>query len=81
MTDKRLERLKWAIRYIGHHPDLTPSLWMEEYGVDQDVAINFDSAITADVCLRNGLLNEDADVEEILGSFEASFFKKLVELS
>jgi hypothetical protein len=80
MSDKRLERLKWAIRYIGFHPDMSPSLWVDEYGIDLGLAIAFESSIFADMVLKSGILSEDVDSDIAMADYEKKIFNKLVSL-
>jgi len=76
MTKKSEERLKWALRYVLCHPDMSPALLAEEWKISINYAIK--------ICAQNLC----TDIFELgIGKNEKSFkytekyiYKKLMEL-
>lgn len=76
MTKKREERLRWALRYILCHPEMSPTILAEEWKISIDEAINicsvnFGTAV-CDFGIGNGKIRVD--------NMEKGIFARLMEL-
>jgi len=75
MTKKSEERLKWALRYVLCHPDMSPALLAEEWKISINYAIK--------ICAHNVATFVDLEtgkIERTFESMEKSIYKKLMEL-
>lgn len=77
MTKKNEERLRWALRYILCHPDMSPGILSEEWKISIDEAINICSHNLATCVVEFGI----GEGKRSFFSFEKKIFKKLIELS
>ncbi len=68
------ERLRWALRYILPHPEMTPNILGEEWKISEEKAIDICSSNTA-TCL----IEFDFDGDQ-MKKLEKDIFKKLKEL-
>ncbi len=60
---KRLERLRWCMRYIMCHPDASPAIYQEEWKINSDLAIEIAANIFGEAfcnleCLESGKFQE-----------------------
>ncbi len=76
MSKKKEERLRWALRYIICHPEMSPSIMAEEWEIEIDDAIN--------ICATNfGTAVADWGIGEGNRSFEQVekfIFEKMMDL-
>jgi hypothetical protein len=76
MTNKREARLKWALRYIICHPDMSPDILSEEWKISIDDAIDI-CAKNISICVVDFGFGKG---ERSLESIEKRIFERLIEL-
>jgi len=73
--EKRIERLRWCMRYIMCHPDNSPKFYQEEFKFDPVFSIEVASRIFAEaVC------NLDCDKEGKFEELEEIIFNEILKL-
>jgi len=75
---KRMQRLRWALRYIWCHPDCSPSIISEEWPIDVDYAIDLESRLLADAFLYLGVVKDENSNR--INEMEEHIFEKMCEL-
>lgn len=73
---KRLERARWALRYVMCHPDISPDILSKEWQIPIEDAINICSQNIATAMTDFGIGEGEMSFE----SLEEKIFNKLVEL-
>lgn len=69
-NDLRKERLLWALRYVKHHPDLSPDILQKEWEFEIEDCINICSIFLPDTLLSNFTHEE----------YEKLIFDKILDL-
>lgn len=73
--ENRLSRLRYALRYILVHPDMSPSIMAKEWKISIDEAIEICSKNFGTTVIEMGISSgEDFD------HYEKEVFKKLMKL-